>query len=66
MDGVHDLAGRQGFGKVPHTANGPIGDVFKADWEHMGYSMLFLGVVQAGSRWTRSATSPSGSSRGTT
>jgi nitrile hydratase subunit beta len=46
MDGVHDLAGTQGFGKVPHTANGPIGDTFKYDWEHMGYSMLFLGVTK--------------------
>lgn len=45
MDGVHDLAGRQGFGPVPHTANGPIGDTFKYDWEHLGYSLLFLGVT---------------------
>lgn len=44
MDGIHDLAGRQGFGRVPHTANGPIGDTFKYDWEHLGYSLLFLGV----------------------
>ncbi|MFP5020738.1 nitrile hydratase subunit beta [Pseudonocardia phyllosphaerae] len=44
MDGVHDLAGKQGWGQVPHTANGPIGDTFKYDWEHLGYSLLFLGV----------------------
>ncbi|WP_230304408.1 MULTISPECIES: nitrile hydratase subunit beta [unclassified Rhodococcus (in: high G+C Gram-positive bacteria)] len=44
MDGIHDLAGRQGFGRVPHTANADIGATFKKDWEHLPYSLMFLGV----------------------
>ncbi len=43
MDGIHDLGGMQGFGKVPHTINSdPYKPVFHADWEHLAYSLLFL------------------------
>ncbi len=46
MDGFHDLGGFQGFGKVPHTINSlDYKKVFKEDWEHLGYCLLFLGVV---------------------
>jgi len=43
MDGIHDLGGMQGFGKVPHT-NNSLGykPVFHEDWEHLAYSLLFL------------------------
>ncbi|WP_051377476.1 nitrile hydratase subunit beta [Paraburkholderia dilworthii] len=45
MDGFHDLGGRQGFGTVEHTINTEsYKPVFKEDWEHLGYSLLFLGV----------------------
>lgn len=45
MDGFHDLGGFQGFGKVPHTINS-LGykPVFKEDWEHLAYSLMFVGV----------------------
>lgn len=47
MDGFHDLGGFQGFGKIPHTINSlDYKKVFKEDWEHLAYSLLFLGVVE--------------------
>ncbi|MDF0378884.1 nitrile hydratase subunit beta [Methylophilus sp. YYY-1] len=47
MDGFHDLGGTQGFGKVPHTINSlTYKPVFKQDWEHLAYSLVFLGVDQ--------------------
>ena len=47
MDGFHDLGGFQGFGPVPHTINS-LGykPVFKEDWEHLAYSLMFVGVDQ--------------------
>lgn len=43
MDGIHDLGGVQGFGKVPHTNNSlSYKPVFHEDWEHLAYSLLFL------------------------
>ncbi len=48
MDGVHDLAGVQGFGKVPHTVNADIGPTFHAEWEHLPYSLMFAGVAELG------------------
>lgn len=47
MDGFHDLGGFQGFGEVPHTINS-LGykPVFKEDWEHLAYSLMFVGVDQ--------------------
>lgn len=43
MDGIHDLGGMQGFGKVPHIANSEsYKPVFHEDWEHLAYSLLFL------------------------
>lgn len=47
MDGFHDLGGFQGFGRVPHAINS-LGDkpVFKEDWEHLAYSLMFVGVDQ--------------------
>ena len=43
MDGIHDLGGVQGFGKVPHTKNSlTYKPVFHEDWEHLAYSLLFL------------------------
>lgn len=45
MDGFHDLGGFQGFGRVPHTINTlDYKKVFKEDWEHLGYTLMFLGV----------------------
>jgi nitrile hydratase beta subunit len=43
MDGIHDLGGVQGFGKVPHTKNSlTYKPVFHEDWEHLSYSLLFV------------------------
>ncbi|GAB3626188.1 low-molecular weight cobalt-containing nitrile hydratase subunit beta [Pandoraea terrae] len=45
MDGFHDLGGFQGFGKVPHTINSSsYKPVFKEDWEHLAYCLMFLGA----------------------
>ena len=45
MDGFHDLGGFQGFGKVPHTINSlDYKQVFKQDWEHLAYSLMFIGA----------------------
>ncbi|MGN4074204.1 nitrile hydratase subunit beta [Burkholderia gladioli] len=45
MDGFHDLGGFQGFGPVPHTINSlSYKPVFKEDWEHLAYSLMFVGV----------------------
>lgn len=47
MDGFHDLGGFQGFGRVPHTINSlDYKKVFKQDWEHLAYSLMFVGVDQ--------------------
>lgn len=43
MDGIHDLGGIQGFGRVPHQNNAlSYKPVFHEDWEHLAYSLLFL------------------------
>ncbi|MDH5821279.1 nitrile hydratase subunit beta [Acinetobacter pseudolwoffii] len=43
MEGIHDLGGLQGFGKVPHKINSEsYKPVFHEDWEHLAYSLLFL------------------------
>jgi nitrile hydratase len=43
MDGFHDLGGFQGFGLVPHRINSlDYRQVFKADWEHLAYSLMFV------------------------
>ncbi|MBK5549095.1 nitrile hydratase subunit beta [Pseudomonas sp. TH03] len=43
MDGFHDLGGFQGFGKIPHTINSlSYKTVFKEDWEHLAYSLMFV------------------------
>lgn len=45
MDGIHDLGGTQGFGAVPHTNNSlSYKPVFHEDWEHLAYSLLFVGA----------------------
>lgn len=44
MDGVHDLGGLQGFGKVRHTINSlSYKPVYAEPWEYLGYSLLLLG-----------------------
>jgi nitrile hydratase len=49
MDGIHDLGGLQGFGRVQHTANSlSYKPVFHEDWEKLGYSLLFLGAAELG------------------
>lgn len=49
MDGIHDLGGVQGFGRVQHTANSlSYKPVFHEDWENLGYSLLFLGAAELG------------------
>ena len=43
MDGIHDLGGMQGFGKIDHKNNSQTyKPVFHEDWEHLAYSLLFL------------------------
>lgn len=45
MDGFHDLGGVQGFGAIPHTINSlDYKKVFKEDWEHLAYGLMFLGA----------------------
>lgn len=45
MDGFHDLGGVQGFGKVRHAVNSlSYKPVFHEDWEHLAYSLLFVGA----------------------
>jgi nitrile hydratase subunit beta len=45
MDGFHDLGGVQGFGTIPHTINSlDYKKVFKQDWEHLAYTLMFLGA----------------------
>ena len=41
MDGVHDLGGVNGFGRVEVEANEP---VFHEDWEPIGYALALLGA----------------------
>lgn len=49
MDGIHDLGGVQGFGRVAHRANSlSYKPVFHEPWEHLGYSLLFLGAAELG------------------
>ncbi|WP_060483251.1 nitrile hydratase subunit beta [Pseudomonas sp. NBRC 111119] len=43
MDGFHDLGGFQGFGKVAHRIDTlSYTPVFKEDWEHLAYSLMFV------------------------
>ena len=44
MDGVHDLAGVQGFGLVDHQINKDTGGPFKYEWEAIAYGSIFAGV----------------------
>ncbi|SDI65726.1 nitrile hydratase [Pseudomonas flavescens] len=45
MNGFHDLGGFQGFGRIPHTINSlSYKPVFKEDWEHLAYGLMFVGV----------------------
>ncbi|MFT5209031.1 MAG: nitrile hydratase beta subunit [Flavobacterium sp.] len=41
MDGIHDLGGMGGFGKINIEANEP---VFHEDWEAFAYAAVFLGM----------------------
>ena len=41
MDGIHDLGGKQGFGRVRHTPHAP---AFHADWEKRVNAMYGLAV----------------------
>ncbi len=41
MDGIHDLGGRQGFGRVRHSADAP---VFHAPWEKRANALYSLAV----------------------
>jgi nitrile hydratase beta subunit len=43
MDGVHDLGGRQGFGRVRYTLNAP---AFHAEWEVKANSLYGFAVRQ--------------------
>ncbi|WP_265092382.1 SH3-like domain-containing protein [Acinetobacter bereziniae] len=45
MDGFHDLGGKQGFGAIDHQINSKsYKPVFKKDWEHLAYTLMFLGA----------------------
>lgn len=47
MNGFHDLGGFQGFGRIPHSINTlSYKPVFKYDWEHLAYGLMFVGVDQ--------------------
>ena len=47
MDGIHDLGGKQGFGRVRHTINSlSYHPVFHEEWENLGYSLAFLGAAE--------------------
>ena len=41
MDGIHDLGGKQGFGRVRHSPNGP---PFHAEWEKRANALYGLAV----------------------
>lgn len=41
MDGVHDLGGVNGFGRVEPELNEP---VFHESWEPIGYALIFVGA----------------------
>ena len=41
MDGMHDLGGKQGFGRVRHSRDA---EVFHAEWEKRGNALLALAV----------------------
>ena len=41
MDGIHDLGGRQGFGRIRHS---PKAEVFHADWEKRANALYSLAV----------------------
>ena len=41
MDGVHDMGGRQGFGRVRYAPDAP---VFHADWERRANALYGLAV----------------------
>ena len=43
MDGMHDLGGKQGFGRVRHSRQA---DVFHADWEKRSNALLAFAVKQ--------------------
>ena len=43
MDGMHDLGGKQGFGRVRHS---PKAAVFHADWEKRSNALLAFAVKQ--------------------
>jgi nitrile hydratase subunit beta len=43
MDGMHDLGGRQGFGRVQHS---PKAQVFHADWEKRSNALVAFAVKQ--------------------
>jgi nitrile hydratase subunit beta len=43
MDGIHDLGGRQGFGRVRYTLNAP---AFHAEWEVKANSLYAFAVRQ--------------------
>jgi nitrile hydratase len=43
MDGIHDLGGRQGFGRVRYTLNAP---AFHAEWEVAANSLYAFAVRQ--------------------
>jgi hypothetical protein len=42
MDGMHDLGGKQGFGRVRFVSNAP---VFHADWEVRANAMYPMAVA---------------------
>ena len=43
MDGMHDLGGRQGFGRVRHS---PDAEVFHAEWEKRSNALVAFAVKQ--------------------
>lgn len=49
MNGFHDLGGFQGFGQVAHRIDSlSYKPVFKEDWEHLAYSLMFVACDHLG------------------
>ena len=64
MDGIHDLGGRQGFGRVRYSPDAP--GLPRAVGEARQRALLARGAGSASSTWTSTATRSSAWSRATT
>ena len=63
MDGMHDIGGKQGFGRVRHAPQAP---VFHEDWEKRMNALYAWWCATAFSTWTNTAMPSSAWNRATT